>query len=352
MREAGLDVVSQRLGRFRAGRAVGANARVLGSLPGDVAAIRRLLRERSIDAVMINGLVNPHAAIAARLEGVSVVWLLLDTYPSPRVRQLFRPIILRLADVVMSTGASVASAHLGDAQLGDRLVLFFPPVDVDGAFAPNAERRQAARAELGLSDDALVVGNVAVLSPMKGHLTFIRAAAELRATYPEVRFLVLGAGYEYRGEYTSSLHDEVDRLGLAGRLEFRDPGSRVPDLAPAIDVFWMPSRPNSEGIPTAIGEAMSLEQPVVASRVGSIDEAVEEGVTGALVAPDDAASLAAATIPYLDDPALRREAGRAGRERARRLYSPQACADAHVRALELAAKRRRGPVHSIRRRMR
>jgi glycosyltransferase involved in cell wall biosynthesis len=339
LREAGLDVVSQRLGRARAGRAVGPNARVLAALPRDVAAIRRLLRERSIDVVMVNGLVNPHAAIAARLEGVPVVWLLLDTYSSPRVRQLFRPIILRLADVIMSTGESVASAHLGAAPVGERLVLFFPPVDVDGAFAPSVERRRAARAELGVSDEELVVGNIANLTPMKGHMTFIRAAAELGATHPNTRFLVLGAAYDYRDEYTRSLHDEAERLGLADRLEFRDPGSRVADLSPAIDVFWMPSRPNSEGIPTAIGEAMSLEQPVIASRVGSIDEAVEDGVTGTLVAPDDAVSLAAATIPYLDDPALRWEAGRAGRERARRLYSPQACADAHIRALELAVKR-------------
>jgi len=342
LREAGLDVVSQRLGRFRSGRAHGANARMLASLPRDVAAIRRLLRERSIDVVMVNGLVNPHAAIAARLEGIPVVWLLLDTNSSPLVRQIFRPIVLRLADIVMSTGESVASAHLGDAQLGERLVLFFPPVDVDGAFAPNAERRQAARAEVGLSEEALVVGNIANLTPMKGHMTFIRAAAELGTTHPDIRFLVLGAEYDYRDEYTRSLHAEVERLDLVDRLEFRDPGSRVADLAPAIDVFWMPSRPNSEGIPTAIGEAMSLEQPVVASRVGSIDEAVEDGVTGALVAADDAALLAAATIPYLDEPALRREAGRAGRERARRLYSPQACADAHIRALELATTRRAG----------
>ena len=340
LREAGLDVVSQRLGRFRSGPAVGANARMLASLPGDVAAIRRLLRERSIDVVMVNGLVNPHAAIAARREGIPVVWLLLDTNSSPILRQTFRPIVLRLADVVMSTGASVASAHLGDAKLGERLVLFFPPVDVDGAFAPNPEQRQAARAELGLSEDALVVGNVANLTPMKGHMTFIRAAAELGVTHPDVRFLILGAEYDYRDEYTRSLHDEVERLGLADRLEFRDPGSRVADLAPAIDVFWMPSRPYSEGIPTAIGEAMSLEQPVVASRVGSVDEAVEMGVTGALVPPDDVASLAAATIPYLDDPSLRTEAGRAGRERARRLYSPQACADAHLRALQIAVERR------------
>jgi glycosyltransferase involved in cell wall biosynthesis len=340
LREAGLDVVSQRLGRFRSGPALGTNGRMLASLPGDVSAIRRLLRERSIDVVMVNGLVNPQAAIAARLEGIPVVWLLLDTNSWPIVRQIFRPIVLQLADVVMSTGASVASAHLGDAQLGERLVLFFPPVDVDGAFAPNAERRRAARAELGLSEEDLVVGTVGNLTPMKGHLTFIRAAAELRATHPDARFLVLGAAYDYKGEYTRSLHDAVEQLGLSDRLEFRDPGSRVADLARAIDVFWMPSRPNSEGIPTAIGEAMSLEQPVVASRVGSIDEAVEEGVTGALVAADDAAALVAATIPYLDDPALRGEAGLAGRERARRLYSPQACADAHIGALELAIKHR------------
>lgn len=341
LRDAGIEVVQQPLSRFRTGTAVAANAGVIASLPREVAAIRRLLRERSIDVVMVNGLVNPHAAIAARLEGVPVVWLLLDTHSPPYARTVMKPVVLRLADVVLSTGRSVARDHLGDAQLGERLVLFFPPVDVDGAFAPDPERRRAARAELGLPDGAVVVGNVANLTPMKGHLTFIRAAAELHATHPDVRFVVLGAPYEYRQDYTRELHDEIARLGLDGVLELRDPGSRVAELAPALDVFWMSSRPHSEGIPTAIGEAMSLEQPVVSSRVGSVDEAVEDGVTGALVPPEDPGALAAATIPYLDE-TTRREAGRAGRERARRLYAVEACAAAHVRALELAVAHRNG----------
>jgi glycosyltransferase involved in cell wall biosynthesis len=339
LRAAGIEVLQQPLSRFRTGRAVGANARVVASLPWEVGAIRRLLRERSIDVVMVNGLVNPHAAIAARREGIPIVWLLLDTHSPAYARTLMRPVVLRLADVVLSTGRSVAHDHLGDAQLGERLVLFFPPVDVDVAFAPDPERRLAARAELGLAEDAVVVGNVANLTPMKGHLTFIRAAAELRRTQPDVRFVVLGAPYEYKQDYTRELHDEIARLGLGEALELRDPGSRVAELAPALDVFWLSSRPNSEGIPTAIGEAMSLEQPVVASRVGSVEEAVEDGVTGALVPPDDPGALAAATIPYLDEQ-TRREAGRAGRERARRLYAVGACAAAHVRALELAVARR------------
>jgi glycosyltransferase involved in cell wall biosynthesis len=70
-----------------------------------------------------------------------------------------------------------------------------------------------------------------------------------------------------------------------------------------------------EGLPVAVLEAAAMELPVVATRVPGCVDAVLDGVTGTLVPPRDAASLAAAIRRYREDAELRREHGRAGRAR-------------------------------------
>src|SRR5690606_16487121 len=85
--------------------------RTFKNAPSEVRRIRTLLRELGIDLVQVCGLVNPHAAIAARLEGVPVVWQLLSTYAPMWVRAAFGPLIRVLSDVIMSTGHGVVAAH-------------------------------------------------------------------------------------------------------------------------------------------------------------------------------------------------------------------------------------------------
>lgn len=340
-RAAGADVVELPLSRLRARLDPRLQVPLVTGFPREVRAIRRMLRERHIDMVLINGLVNPHAAVAARREGLPVVWQLTDTFPPLLARRAIMQLVTRLADVVMSTGSEVARQHPGTTQLGDRLILFFPPVDLD-EFRPDAARRSAARTELGLPADAVVVGNISTLSPMKGHGTFLRAAAALRETHPDVRFVILGASMPDRPGYLQGLERQAAALGLSFGTDVvvRDPGPRVAELASAFDVFWMTSEPRSEGIPTVIGEAMALALPVVATDVGSAAEAVVEGETGWVVAPHDADGIARATAALVDDPDLRRDVGGRGRARARLRFAIEVCAERHAAAFAAAAARR------------
>jgi glycosyltransferase involved in cell wall biosynthesis len=71
----------------------------------------------------------------------------------------------------------------------------------------------------------------------------------------------------------------------------------------------------------SLAEAMASEKPVVATRVGGMQEVVEEGKTGFLVDEGDAESLANAVIRLLEDEQLRREMGKAGRERVIALFA-------------------------------
>jgi glycosyltransferase involved in cell wall biosynthesis len=80
----------------------------------------------------------------------------------------------------------------------------------------------------------------------------------------------------------------------------------------------------------AILEAMAAGLPVVATAVGGVPEIVVEGETGLLVAPGDPAALAGALSRLVEDPALRRRLGAAGRERVRARFDLDAMRAAHV----------------------
>lgn len=337
LQQSGVEVVKVPLHRLREKADPRLHFRLALSFPREIARIRRLLRERHIDVVLVNGLVNPHAAIAARLEKVPVVWQILDTRTPKTLRRVMMPLVARLSHVVMTTGMEVARVHPGAIALSDRLIPFFPPVDTD-LFLPSDERRVTAREELGLTPDDLVIGNVSNVNPQKGHRTFIRAAAALRQMYPDLRFVILGATYSNHAAYAEALWREAASLGLSfdDNLIVRDPGSRVAALAPAFDVFWLTSEPRSEGIPTVVEEAMALALPVVTVDVGAVREAVEDGVTGYIVPPLDPQAIADTTILLLRDFELRARMGAEGRRRAVERFDVEVCADAHIRAFETA----------------
>jgi glycosyltransferase involved in cell wall biosynthesis len=82
-----------------------------------------------------------------------------------------------------------------------------------------------------------------------------------------------------------------------------------------------------EGYGVAPREAMAWGRPVVASRVGGLVDAVEDGVTGLLVPPGDVAALRAALQQLLGDAALRARLGAAAREKAQRELSPAVAAE-------------------------
>jgi glycosyltransferase involved in cell wall biosynthesis len=345
LQTAGLDVLKLPLHRLRAKPDPLLQARFLLGMPGEVAALRRLIRERAIDVVQVGGLINPHAAIAARLEGVGVVWQLLDTRPQMLLRRLMMPLVVRWADVIMTTGIGVARVHPGAIDTGSRLLPFYPPVDTS-VFKPDPERRGLARAELGVAPGDLFVGTVANLTPQKGLEHFVAAADAIYARRPDTRFVILGSAMETQSGYEETVRQLVESsaAGQAGVLRIVNPGPRVADLICALDLFLLTSVPRSEGISTTVLEAMAAGIPVVSTDVGSLSEVVSDGVTGRLVRPLDDAAMSQTALALLDDADMRARMGLEARRRAVESYDVEVCAETHLQAYELAAARagRRG----------
>lgn len=341
LRTGGVEIVQQPLVRLRASPNPRLHAQFAMGVGPEIARTRALLRDRRIDVVLIAGLYTVQTAIAARLERIPVIWQILDTFAPQAVRHIFMPAVTRLADVVMTTGMVVAREHPGAADLADRLVPYFPPVDTT-RYRPDTDRRAAAQSALGIPEGATVIGTVGNLNRMKGHQYLIRAAEVIRRTDPNAYVRILGAHTPTQAAYANGLRDEARQLGLldGDRLTFTDPGHRVADLLPAFDIFLSTSVPRSEGIQTSILEAMSCGIPVVATRVGGVEEVVEEGVTGFIVAPLDVHAIAAATRILVRQPLLRTRYGASAREHAVERFCIERCVAAHVCAFEQALARR------------
>jgi len=142
----------------------------------------------------------------------------------------------------------------------------------------------------------------------------VEAAPEVLARFRGVRFVFVGDG-----PMEDELRERVARLGIADNVEFLGHRDDVPAVLADADVFVLSSR--SEAFPNAIVEAMMSGLPVVASSVGGIPELVEDGRTGRLVPPGDAAHLAAAVIDILDHPDRAMQMGQTARRRIEEQYS-------------------------------
>ena len=161
--------------------------------------------------------------------------------------------------------------------------------------------RGDVRKELGLGE-APLVGIIARLSDVKGHIYLIRAMPRVIANFSSVKLLIIG-----EGKMKTTLIKEVENLGIQGNILFIPEARGSQDMLAAMDIFVMPSL--QEGLGLALMEAMAQGLAVVGSRVGGIKTLIQDEVNGLLVEPADVEGLTAAIIRLLGDCHLRQALG-------------------------------------------
>jgi glycosyltransferase involved in cell wall biosynthesis len=212
---------------------------------------------------------------------------------------------------------------------GERIEVLHNGVDLERfAIAPE----DGLRAELSRGGTQRVVLVPTRLDPQKGLPFLVEAACRVEGAH----FVVAGEGPERR-----RLDSAIRKAGIADRISLLGYRADVPELVAASDLVVLPSL--YEGLPLVVVEAMAGSRPVVATAVGGTDEAVVDGETGLLVPAADEGALASAITRLLEDPALARRFGEAGRRRAEAAFSDGAVA-ARVEEIydELLEARRRG----------
>ena len=253
---------------------------------------------------------------AARIAGVPVTVHSIHGYPfHPRQGAAARRLCLgleRMAARWTTHFVAVARADLEEGvALGlfprDRVTLIRSGIEID-RFSGAGLDRAAKRRELGVPPGAPLAGMIGNFKPQKNPVDFIRLAARTAARVPEARFLLVGDG-----ALRAAVEAEARRAGLGDRLRLLGWRRDVEEIIPALDVLVLTSL--WEGLPRVFPQAMAAGRPIVAYRVESAPEAVEEGVTGFLVEPGDWDGAAARVADLLRDPGGARRMGEAGRAR-------------------------------------
>lgn len=298
-----------------------------GGLRTAVGAVRflprlvRAIRGSGADLVVANSLKSAvFAAFAAPLAGRRWVWHLHDRLagdylPAPVVAAMRAMAVLGPRAIVTNSRATLAT--LPRAARG-KAVIAYPGLP-SGAFDRGAE-----------PSGHPVVGIIGRVSPTKGQREFIEAAAVIAAARAEVRFQLVGGVLFGEDDYERELHDRVDALGLADRIEFtgwvRDVPQRMRRMTAVVHASPVP-----EPFGQVVAEAMAAGVPVVATAAGGVPEILDpDGPpllgasrttgTGILVRPGDAPAIVEAVTSILTDPeGARRRADAAWRDAAARL---------------------------------
>ncbi|MGY5851067.1 glycosyltransferase [Salegentibacter sp. F14] len=151
------------------------------------------------------------------------------------------------------------------------------------------------RRELGISKDAIVIGNVAVFRFQKRLVEWLRIMKKIRERNPNVYGIIVGAG-----PLEEEVKKEWSELQLEKFVFF--PGLKT-DVKPyfgAMDIFMMSS--SFEGLPIALLEAMSMECAVVSTDAGGIKEVVRNKEDGLVVSVDDWQELSVKVQSLIDEP--------------------------------------------------
>ncbi|MDZ8050453.1 MAG: glycosyltransferase family 4 protein [Aulosira sp. ZfuVER01] len=153
-------------------------------------------------------------------------------------------------------------------------------------FMPSVEARLAVRQELGLTDNAFLIGLICRYHPMKDHANFLQAAAILLKDYPDVHFVLVGTDVEQTNQELSEL---IQKLGIANRIHLLGERKDIAQLTAALDIAASASA-YGEAFPLIVAEAMAAGVPCTVTDVGDSGWVIDK--TGRVVPPKNPQALA------------------------------------------------------------
>jgi glycosyltransferase involved in cell wall biosynthesis len=269
--------------------------------------------------------------IAARLAAVPVVFYGMRGLPFVTQAGFKRKILLstesiscRLADQVIpvsaATKAKAVAAHICPAEK-----ILVPGngssngVDAEGRFNPanlSSETRAIIRKSYGIPLEATVVGFVGRLVRDKGIIELAEAWENLSHEHLNLYLLLIGP-LEPQDPIPSTV---LEKLQGDPMVKFTGPVEDPAAYYAAMDILTLPTY--REGFPNTPLEAAAMKLPVIITDVDGCPEAVEDGVTGIVVPPQDSSALSEAINKLFQNSQLRKTMGQAGRDRVLKRFKP------------------------------
>jgi len=234
-----------------------------------------------------------------------------------RPNRLFAPLLYgRAVDGIAAISHGVADSLALVGVPPERITIIPSGVDCEHFHPADPAASAAARAELGVAPEALVLGTVGMLEARKGHRHLLEAVARIVRGGEAANMICVIAG---DGSLRADLQRDAELLAVTRQVRFLGRVDDVRTVLAATDIFVFPSL--REGLGVAVLEAAASGLAVVASNTGGIGDVIEDGVNGILVKPGDSEALAAAIKRMAAAPSERAAMGQAARTRAQRDFA-------------------------------
>lgn len=240
------------------------------------------------------------AVLKPLLPPVKIVWGIrsamsdLSAYDwGSKVSNQLERLVAPLADCIIANSDAARRQAVAEGLRDDKIFVIPNGVDCE-RFHPDPAGRAQLREQWKIPSDAKLVGVVARLDPVKGHDTFLRAAAAIMATRPDVRFVCVGTGDARHRERLERISAE---LALKDVLTWAGERKVTSAVYSALDVAVLSSNAG-ESFPNVVGEAMACGTPCVVSDTGDARLIVDD--PRAVFPPRDYEALARAVVAMLE----------------------------------------------------
>ncbi|MDD5680769.1 MAG: glycosyltransferase family 4 protein [Candidatus Omnitrophica bacterium] len=276
------------------------------------AALKKIVRDEKIELIHAHTRV---AAVSAALASFATGVPYVTTCHGFFKRHLGRLLCGCWGAKVIAISEAVERHLIDDFGIPeDKVALIYTGIDTFRFSKILSEEEKAkVRGRFGI-EKTPVVGTIGRLSPVKGQEVLLRATKSILNGFPEVKILLIGDGPDER-----RLKKLASGLGIEKSVVFSGSEEDTRDVLSIMDVFVMPSI--KEGLGLSLIEAMACGLPCAASRIGGIENVIEEGKTGLLFNPGDAEGLAITVKRILSDRLIRDILSKNGREKVLKYFT-------------------------------
>jgi glycosyltransferase involved in cell wall biosynthesis len=274
----------------------------------EITKLVQYFNKKKFDVVHVSGgSTQFKGVIAGYLSGTKVIWHLNDTYAPWIVRFLFSKVSLLSDGFIFASHNS--KGYYKTLLPIDRVSFVIQAPVITSKFNPYKENTNLKFVKKKYSD-SVIIGTVANISKVKGIENLIRAASIVNQHCKNVYFIVAGEILESQKSYFESLNKLNNTLSV-NNLDFIGPLSDVRSLLNQIDIYVCSS--NFESSPISVWEAMSMEKPVVSTKVGDVHLFLENEVNGFIVNVGDFDNIACRLIELIRNEKLRVDFGKKAR---------------------------------------
>jgi len=289
----------------------------------DVIQIRNLIEREEIDILHVH--CSPEywiGALAYNLSKKKPVFIRTRHIPVPVKKNLLNLYLFNKTDRVIAVSELIRKNYFNKKGYDEsKLETIYDGVDCR-RFHPQVCGKRI-REEFNIKDDEILIGNIARLEEVKGHIFFVQSIGEVAKKVSNIRVLIVGGrDKKFKDEDMERLKGLIKENGIENKVIFAGFREDIENILSAIDIFVLSSI-GSEGSSRGTLEAMAMAKPIVVTSVGILPELIEDGKNGFLVPPRNPELMAEAILKLINDQDKARSFGLAAYEKVQEKFTDE-----------------------------